>query len=83
MWVVTLDALQPFRCKPNLRLEEDVLPYLDDPSDSTYEIALRMSWKIVETNETFQVANTELANTYWTFKQMVRFGQPIIGFMHC
>jgi len=72
-WVVTLDALEPYRQKPNARLEDDVLPYLDDPNDSTYDISLRMEWKLAETQELFQIAHTELANTYWTFKQMVAF----------
>lgn len=70
-WVVTLDALEPFRLEPRPREKDDLLPYLQDPDDSTYDIALRMDWKLAETNESFQVTRTELANTYWTFKQMV------------
>jgi hypothetical protein len=70
-WVVTLDALEPYRIKPQLRMEDDVLPYLQDPEDSTYNIPIRMDWKLRETGEVFEATKTNLSNTYWTFKQMV------------
>jgi Fumarylacetoacetate (FAA) hydrolase family len=70
-WVVTLDALEPYRIKPQLRMEDDVLPYLQDPEDSTYNIPIRMDWKLRETGEIFEATKTNLSNTYWTFKQMV------------
>jgi fumarylacetoacetase len=70
-WVVTLDALEPFRIKPQARVESDVLPYLADPNDSTYDIKIQMDWKLAGTKETFTTTKTKLSNAYWTFKQMV------------
>ncbi|KAH7922115.1 fumarylacetoacetase [Leucogyrophana mollusca] len=72
-WVVTLDALEPFRIPPQPRDEGDMLPYLTDPKDSTYDIHIRMDWKIAETGEIFQASRSHLQNAYWTFKQMLTF----------
>ncbi|KAH7915908.1 hypothetical protein BJ138DRAFT_1109247 [Hygrophoropsis aurantiaca] len=72
-WVVTLDALEPFRIKPQARDEGDMLLYLTDPKDSTYDIHIRMDWKIAETGEIFQASRSHLQNAYWTFKQMLTF----------
>lgn len=69
---MTLDALEPFRIKPEPRLDDDVLPYLADPVDSTYNIQIKMDWTLGDSEETFECASTNLSNTYWTFKQMVR-----------
>jgi len=77
-WVVTLDALEPFRTKPQPRVKDDVLPYLDDPEDSTYDIPIKMDWKLADTGETFEATRTNLVNTYWTFKQMLTF-QTLAG----
>ena len=81
-WVVTLDALEPYRIKPQLRMEDDVLPYLQDPEDSTYNIPIRMDWKLRETGEIFEATKTNLSNTYWTFKQMVTPSLIIPGTMN-
>lgn len=70
-WVVTLDALEPFRVKPHPRDDRDLLSYLNDPADSTYDINVRLEWKLVETGDTFEISNSCLRNAYWTFKQMV------------
>ena len=72
-WVVTLDALAPFRVTPHAREEEDMLPYLTDPKDSTYDIAISMDWKLAGTDETFATSRSNLKNAYWTFKQMLTF----------
>jgi fumarylacetoacetase len=78
-WVVTLDALEPYRIKPQSRVEDDVLPYLQDPEDSTYNIPIRMDWKLRESGEIFEATKTNLSNTYWTFKQMVTPGLTFFG----
>ena len=62
----------PFRIKPQPRIDDDVLPYLADPNDSTYDIPIKMDWTLAGTDETFECTSTNLSNTYWTFKQMVR-----------
>ncbi|RFU33066.1 hypothetical protein B7463_g3267, partial [Scytalidium lignicola] len=77
-WVVTLDALEPFRIKPEPRIEDDMLPYLTDPNDSTYDIPIKMDWRIAGTDEIFECTRTNLRNTYWTFKQMLTF-QTLAG----
>jgi fumarylacetoacetase len=70
-WVVTLDALEPFKIKSQPRQEDDLLPYLADPNDLTWDIPISMNWKLAGTDETFVATSTNLFNTYWTFKQMV------------
>lgn len=70
--MVTLDALEPFRIATEPRIKDDMLPYLTDPEDSTYDISIKMDWSISGTDETFECTRTNLRNTYWTFKQMVR-----------
>mgnify|MGYP005999818001 CR=1 FL=1 len=45
-WVVTLDALEPFRIKGYDQSEPPVLEYLQDSSDASYDVALSASIKV-------------------------------------
>ena len=61
-WVVTAEALEPFRRSPEQRT---LLPHLRSPTGDAYEISLEV-WL-----NGFRISHTNFANMYWTFSQMV------------
>ncbi|KIJ64761.1 hypothetical protein HYDPIDRAFT_28123 [Hydnomerulius pinastri MD-312] len=69
-WVVTLDALEPFRVKPDPRDDRDMLPYLTEPDDSTYDIRVCFEWNLAHDRGVVRVTTSELKHAYWSFKQM-------------
>ncbi|KAG1778793.1 fumarylacetoacetase [Suillus placidus] len=70
-WVVTLDALEPFKIAHDIRR---VPSYLVDKGDATYDISVTMEvipGRLVERE--VAVARSCLRNSYWTFRQMLAF----------
>jgi len=79
-WVVTLDALAPFRDALAPRPEGDPapLPYLDDASDRaqgsvclTLDVAIRTPRMRAAQEEPVVIGRGDLRQLYWTFAQMV------------
>ncbi|WP_372731407.1 fumarylacetoacetase [Novosphingobium sp.] len=79
-WIVTAEALEPFRVGLATRTEGDpaVLPYLDDATDAArglfdiiLEVALRSPAMIERGDAAHVVGRTNLRHLYWTPAQMV------------
>ncbi len=79
-WVVTLEALAPFRCPAFSRPEEDPspLPYLASSSntewggiDLTLEVWIRSAQMRSTGMAPFQLSCTSFQNMYWTIAQML------------
>jgi fumarylacetoacetase len=79
-WVITAEALAPFRIAPRLRPEGDPepLPYLTDPADRAggglsleLEVFIRTA-QMRSTGETpVRLSSGPAANMYWTVAQMI------------
>ncbi|KAG2040646.1 hypothetical protein BDR03DRAFT_991267 [Suillus americanus] len=70
-WVVTLDALEPFKIAHDIRR---VPSYLVDKGDATYDISVSM--RVIPgglMEREMGVARSCLRNSYWTFRQMLAF----------
>ena len=79
-WIVTLDALEPFRLAPKPRPEGDPapLPYLvgDDDRragafDISLEVALRTAKMATAGDEPFVVSRGSFVDMYWTVAQLL------------
>jgi fumarylacetoacetase len=72
-WVVSIDALGPWRTKAKPQEPSDLLPYLIDKKElGTFDISISMSWKLSPEGETFDdVSTSHLTNAYWSFAQML------------
>jgi fumarylacetoacetase len=79
-WVVTLDALAPFRAPrtPRAAGEPEPLPYLDDPLDRaagaldiTVEAWLRTARMRAEGREPVRLSRGTSADMYWSFAQLL------------
>jgi fumarylacetoacetase len=79
-WVVTLEALAPFRTAPRPRPPEDPapLPYLDDPGDRTagaFDITLEVSLSSAAMRARgvapMLLSRSRAADLYWTPAQLV------------
>lgn len=70
-WVVTLDALEPFKIAHGIRR---VPSYLVDKGDATYDISVSM--EVIPSGQVegdLAMARSSLRNSYWTFRQMLAF----------
>lgn len=72
-WIVTLDALEPFRCAPSPRPESDPdpLPHLKPAGDSAFRITLEVWLRSPRMNEPMLVSRGDFSRMYWTLAQMV------------
>ena len=79
-WVVTLDALAPFRGPLAARAQGDPkpLPYLSSEGDTTHggfdiavEVWLRTAAMRAQNAEAVQVSHANALDLYWTFGQML------------
>ncbi|DBA76455.1 hypothetical protein WJX79_006618 [Trebouxia sp. C0005] len=69
-WVVTMDALEPFRCAAPVQ-DPPVLEYLQEASRSTYDITLKVSIQPEGSPEPSVITQSNLKHLYWTVDQMV------------
>jgi fumarylacetoacetase len=71
-WIVTLDALEDFRCPLPV---QDPTPseYLLDKSSNkdAYDVALQVLIKPKDSTEHTVIANSNLKYMYWSFKQQL------------
>jgi fumarylacetoacetase len=72
-WIVTLDALEPYRCPVFPRAPEDPqpLPYLSYEKDHGYDITLEMHLKTRAMRSALRVSRSSFRDSYWTVAQMV------------
>jgi len=62
-WIVTLDALEPFRCPGPL--QQPPLPYLRTEGDQAYDINLEISL------QNFPIARSNFKYIYWNIRQQL------------
>jgi fumarylacetoacetase len=72
-WVVTLDALEPFRVAPYTRAEGDPapLPYLSFDGDRGIDLTLEVSIKTPAMTEPMRISRGNFREMYWTIAQLV------------
>ena len=75
-WVVTLDALEPYRCPAFRREVGDPapLPYLFDNEDQRqggYDIEVEMNLRTSKTKKPTRLSRASFRDSYWTLAQMV------------
>ena len=68
-WIVTLDALQPFRVE-NPKQDPKPLPYLQHEGKHSFDINLQVGIKPNDAEETV-VANSNFKYMYWTMAQQL------------
>ncbi len=69
-WVVTLDALEPFKVKGPLQ-EPRVLPYLEFKGDKNYDIDLEVFIEGVNCSAPVRVCKTNFKYMYWNMCQQL------------
>ncbi len=72
-WVVTTDALEPFRCAAPARPEGDPhpLPYLAATGDGAFRITLEVWLRSARMQEPVKVSHSDFSSMYWTLAQMI------------
>src|SRR3954470_440115 len=75
-WVVTMDALEPYRCPAYPRAEGDPkpLPYLHDEADQReggYAIELEMHLATPKTKSPVRLSRSNFRDSYWTVAQLL------------
>lgn len=68
-WVVTLEALEPFRCAGPLQ-EKKVLPYLEYEGEKNYDISLEVLIQPKD-SEASTVSNSNFKYMYWNMNQQL------------
>ncbi len=69
-WVVTMDALAPFRCAHPVQQPEP-LDYLRQDGDGSYAIELEAAIRPTGGEAAFPVTRTNFRNMYWTMAQQL------------
>ena len=69
-WVVTLEALEPFR-KPLPRQDPEPLPYLRQKDDFTFDIQLEAQLKTSSMDAPHTITQTNFQNLYWSIAQQL------------
>lgn len=72
-WVVTMDALEPFRCPVPVRPQGDPLPlpHLAAPGDTAFRINLEVWLRSAHMAEPVRLSSGDFASMYWTLAQMI------------
>src|SRR3954451_22415297 len=69
-WVVTLEALEPFR-KPLQAQDPEPLPYLRAPNDFSYDIQLEALLQTGKLDSPHAITRTNFQNLYWSISQQL------------
>jgi fumarylacetoacetase len=80
-WIVTLDALEPFRVH-GMQKKHAVRPYLDDPQNWTYDITMEADLlPAIAEEQVTRLTTSNVTDLYWTPRQMlshiVSTGSPL------
>ncbi len=72
-FVVTAEALEPFRCAPEARPEGDPepLPHLRGGARDAYDIHVEVWLRTAKMPEPVRLSGSNLRSLYWTFPQMI------------
>src|SRR5256885_7143622 len=75
-WIVTMDALEPYRCPAFARAPDDPrpLPYLhddDDQREGGFAIEVEMYLRTAKIKRPTQLSRASFRDSYWTLAQMV------------
>jgi len=70
-WVVTMDALEPFRCAGPEQIEPEPLDYLKTPDDRAYDIHLEVLLQSGQMDRPASVATSNLRYMYWNICQQL------------
>lgn len=72
-WVVTMEALEPFRCATGPRPDSDPqpLPYLTSHEPGAFDITLEVWLQSARMPAPMQVSRGNFSSMYWTLPQMV------------
>jgi fumarylacetoacetase len=70
-WVVTLDALEPFRCAGPQQDDPEPLPYLRNPGDCAYDIRLEVLLQSAQMAEPVRIASSNFSSMYWSICQQL------------
>ena len=75
-WIVSLDALEPYRCAPSsgdAQTDPKPLEYIDDPdySKGQYDVTLEVGIKGADDADASIVSTSNLKHMYWNFKQQL------------
>jgi fumarylacetoacetase len=75
-WIVTMDALEPYRCPAFSRAAEDPrpLPYLhddDDQREGGFAIELELHLRTAKRKQPARLSRASFRDSYWTVAQMV------------
>jgi fumarylacetoacetase len=72
-WIVTLDALEPFRSPAPARPIGDPppLPHLQGPGDAAFRITLEVWLRTAKMPAPVRVSQSDFARLYWTLGQMI------------
>ncbi len=69
-WIVTLDALEPFRC-PAPAQDPQPLPYLHEGARSTYDLHLEVGLRAAGSQSTVRITRSNFRYLYWTLAQQL------------
>ncbi|CAN7984030.1 unnamed protein product [Ixodes hexagonus] len=69
-WVVTLEALEAFRC-PNTPQDPAPMPYLLHKDNFNFDINLEVTIKPKDSNDSTVVSKSNFKHMYWTMKQQL------------
>jgi fumarylacetoacetase len=69
-WIVTLDALEPFKTKREEQIPE-VLPYLKNTGDWLFDINLEVKIKTKNSEESFIISRSNSKYLYWDICQQL------------
>ncbi len=72
-WIVTAEALEPFRCAPEARSATDPqpLPYLRGGARDGFAITMELCLRSAQMPEPVLVSRAGFASMYWTIAQMI------------
>ena len=70
-WIVTLDALAPFRTNAPVQDLAPVLPYLTEKDRHTFDIGLKVAIEPASGEGASVVCRSNYKHLYWTAKQML------------
>jgi len=70
-WIVTLDALEPFKIPGYDQSEPAPLPYLKDEVPGSYDVKLFASLKTPTLDTPHVISSTNFKHMYWSMKQQI------------
>jgi fumarylacetoacetase len=70
-WVVTMDALEPFRCAGPVQRDPEPLAYLRSPDDRAYDIHLEVGLRSEGMDEAATIATSNFRYMYWNVCQQL------------